>query len=107
MFVQPTASPLGCISEINPAELETFHLAYRVMDAGYSASAAVLLLILSRIDGWHSSSKKNIVVRRSPFPSCDKQSKHAVGQLMLNGMVYSCNLSDIMILLRTVAQDHK
>lgn len=36
----------GCSGEINPAELEAFHLARPVIDAGYSASAAVWVLIL-------------------------------------------------------------
>lgn len=89
--------------ERNPAELETFHLAYWVIDSGFSALAAVLGSYPSWTDGWHSFYKENIAVPPSPFPSCDKQSKHVVGHLMLNGMVYSYDLCDIVIPLGTVA----
>lgn len=100
-------SPAGCTVERNPAELEAFHLAYWVIDSGYSALAAVLLLILRALTVGIPSTRKNIAVRPGLFTFCDKQSKHLAGQPPLNGMVYSYDLSDITIPLRTVVQRHQ
>lgn len=62
-----------CIGQINPAVLETFHLAYWVIDAGYSALASGFASYPPRSNGWHSSSKKNIFVRRTlSLPAINK-----------------------------------
>lgn len=98
MFAQPTASPCRmflsrCIGQINPAELETFHLAYWVIDAGYSALASGFGSYPSRSNGWHSSSKKNISVRRTlSLPAINKANMLSVSWCWMEWFIHTTPL---------------
>lgn len=95
MFAQPTASPFRmflsrCIGQINPAELGTFHLAYWVIDAGYSALASGFGSYPSRSNGWHSSSKKNISVRRTlSLPAINKANMLSVSWCWMEWFIHT------------------
>lgn len=95
---QPTASPCRMflsrsIGQINPAELEAFHLAYWVIDAGYSALASGFGSYPSRSNGWHSSSKKNISVRRTlSLPAINKANMLSVSYCWMEWFIHTTPL---------------